>query len=182
MELSPKLIQKNYRNKKLDKFSAINQLISIIENSEDLQARIESINVLAQINANTESIFKLLENLLISDTHEIIRRTAAIVIEKIFLDIALEPLKWVFKHEESLRCLLTVSKILGKIDSIQSKNLLIDRIKRISNEKILENLNFLFDKREIESFSSFELSKIVENYFVIKDLEKKFGQISYRVK
>ena len=97
------------------------------------------------------------------------------------MDVALEPLQWVFKHEESLRCLLTVSKILGKIDSIQSKSLLIDRIKRISNEKILESLNFLFEKREIESFSSFELSKIVENYFIIKDLEKKFGQIRYQV-
>ena len=70
MELSPKFIQKNYGNKKLDKFSAINQLISIIENSENIQARIEGINVLAEINANTENVFKLLENLLISDSHE----------------------------------------------------------------------------------------------------------------
>jgi len=169
MELSPQLIKKNFWNKKLDKFSAINQLVSIIENSEDLQARIESINVLALINAKTESIFKLLENLLISDSHEIIRYTAATVIEKVFLDIALEPLKWVFKHEESLRCLLTVSKILGKIDSVQSKSFLIDRIKTISNEKITKNLNILFEKRKIESFSSFELSEIIENYFIISD-------------
>ena len=172
MELSPQLIKKNFGNKKLDKFSAINQLVSIIENSEDLQARNESIKVLAQINANTESVFKLLENLLISDSHEIIRYTAATVIEKVFLNIALEPLKWVFKHEESLRCLLTVSKILGKIDSIQSKLLLINRIKRISNEKIANNLNTLFENRKIESFSSFELSEIIENYFIITQIEK----------
>ncbi|NVM46916.1 MAG: hypothetical protein HWN79_18575, partial [Candidatus Lokiarchaeota archaeon] len=52
MELSPQLVKKNYGNKVLDKFTTINQLISIIENSEDLQARIESIRILAQINAN----------------------------------------------------------------------------------------------------------------------------------
>jgi predicted nucleotidyltransferase len=51
MELSPQLVKKNYRKKILDKVSAINQLVSIIENSEDLQARIDSIRILAQINA-----------------------------------------------------------------------------------------------------------------------------------
>jgi len=182
MESSPQLIKKNHRNKKLDKNSAINQLVSIIENSEEVQARIDSINALAQINANIDSVFKLLENLLISDTHEIIRYTAAIVIEKVFLDIALEPLKWVFEHEVSLRCLLAVTKILGKIDSVQSKSLLINRINKISDEKIAESLKTLFENRPIESFSSYELSKIVENYFVITELEKKFGQISYQVK
>ena len=55
MESSPHLIFKNYFNKKLDKTSAINQLISIIENSENLSTRIESINTLAQMNANTNT-------------------------------------------------------------------------------------------------------------------------------
>ncbi|GAG32998.1 unnamed protein product, partial [marine sediment metagenome] len=110
MESSPYLINKNYINKKVDKTSAINQLISIIENSDNLSTRIESINLLAQINADTNNVFKLVENLLISDTNESIRLAAASTIEKIFLNDALEPLRWIFKHEESLKCLVAISK------------------------------------------------------------------------
>jgi len=182
MELSPKFINKNYRNKKLDKISAINQLISIIDNSDNLDARIESINTLSQIDAKSNDVFKLLENLLISDSHESIRFNSISAIEKLFLDNALEPMRWALKHEESLKCLLAISKILGKIDTPQSKSLLINKIKKIRNEKIIENLNLLFKKRDIERFSSFELSRIIEDYFIIADLEKRFGQINFKVK
>ncbi|GAH42071.1 unnamed protein product, partial [marine sediment metagenome] len=166
----------------MDKTSAINQLISIIENSDNLSVRIESINLLAQINANTNKVFKLIENLLISDTNESIRLAAAYTIEKIFLNDALEPLRWTFKHEESLKCLLAISKIVGKIDTVQSKSLIIEKIREIKNKKIVKSLQDLYVKREFKNLSSYALSRIVENSFVIKDLENKFGHINFKVK
>ena len=182
MESSPYLINKNYINKKVDKASAINQLISIIEDSENLSDRIESINILAQMKANTNEVFKLVENLLISDTKESVRLAAASTMEKIFLNDALEPLRWAFKHEESLKCLLAISKLLGKIDSVQSKSLIMEKINEIKNEKIVESLLDLDLNGNFEKISSYELSRIVENSFIIKDLENKFGQISFKVK
>ncbi|MHA1234455.1 MAG: leucine-rich repeat domain-containing protein, partial [Promethearchaeota archaeon] len=162
--------------------SAINQLISIIENSENLSTRIKSINKLAQMNANTNSVFKLVENLLISDTNESVRLAAASTLEKIFLNDAFEPLRWAFKHEESLKCLLTILTILGRIDTVQSKALLREKIKEIKNKKIVKSLQDLYVKGEFENLSSYALSGIIENSFVIKDLENKFGQINFKVK
>ena len=40
MEITPKLIHKNYNNKEIDKSSAIEQLVSLIENSENLNSRL----------------------------------------------------------------------------------------------------------------------------------------------
>ena len=182
MESSPDIINKNFLTKKVDKTLAINQLISIIENSDNLSTRIKSISILTQMNANTDNVFKLVENLLISDINESIRLAAASTIEKIFLKDALEPLRWTFKHEESLKCLLTISKIVGKLDTDQSKSLLIEKIREIKNEKIIESLQDLYKKGEIENLSSYTLSRIVENSFIIKDLENKFGQINFKVK
>ena len=68
MELSPHIIYDDYIKNKIDKSSAINQLLSLIDNSENLFIRIQSIKKLDKIKPTDKYIFDLLENLLISDS------------------------------------------------------------------------------------------------------------------
>ena len=108
MELTPEKIYRNYNNKTLDKISAVENLISIVENSDNINTRLESIRILRDIGAQTNKVFKFLENLLLSDFHEKIRQLAAETLKNLFIEKALEPIKWALQHEDSPYCLNTI--------------------------------------------------------------------------
>jgi len=92
MEVSPEDLYKDFMDKTIDKDSLTEQLSSIIENSRNLQVRVLSIQILGKIELNSNSVliktynrlFDLLENLIISDSNELIRNEAAILLYKIF--------------------------------------------------------------------------------------------------
>ena len=90
---SPKKIYENYCNKSLDRDSAIDTLLAIIENSENNTNRVESINILGEMSVKSKEIFSLLENLLISDSNERVRNAAAEALNKNYNEKALEPMK-----------------------------------------------------------------------------------------
>ena len=64
METTPKEIFKSYRKKTLNKNTAIEKLIFIIENVGKYKKRIKSIKYLEQIGSRDEKVFHLLENFL----------------------------------------------------------------------------------------------------------------------
>ena len=80
MELSPERIYEDFSKNVIDRTSATKLLLSLIESSEREDVRVESIKKLNHIGVNNDEVFKLLENLLISDSNETIRNTAAIVL------------------------------------------------------------------------------------------------------
>lgn len=182
MDFSPKLILKDYNNKDLNKSSATEQLISLIENAHDINTIVESIKILGTIKAENNHVFNLLENLLISDSHEKIRYNSAKILYQNFLDRIFEPMKFAFYHEKSVSCLLVIVEALGKINDHLSKSLLIDKIKRIDNEKYKRNLNLLFKTKNIEDFTGDSLAEIVKNYIIFNTLELKFNRIDFNLR
>jgi len=77
MPLTPKAIYEDLKNKDLDYTSALELLITLIDNTDNVDTRLESIRILEKIQAKDDKVYKLLENLLISDSNEYIRNLAA---------------------------------------------------------------------------------------------------------
>jgi len=179
MSLTPKAIYENLRNKDLDYYSALELLITLIENTDNIDIRIQSLQILEKIQAKDERVFKLLENLLVSDSDEIIRNTAAFLIKKFFLNEALEPMKWALEHESSLRCLITVISTLSEINDLKSRIILMEKLNDLYNLKYKYNLKGFFRTRKIENIPTQELADILINYYFISFLKIRFGYLKY---
>ena len=76
-ELKPVEIIENYKAGKISKSTAIGHAITILENSKDNENRMECISLLNQLEPNSQEVFDLFENLLVSDTSQEINSLAA---------------------------------------------------------------------------------------------------------
>ena len=137
MELKPNTIYEEYISNRLDKFTAIKHLTSIIENYDNDEIREESIKILSKMKLIRENLFNLFENLLLSDSSENIRNAAASYLSEHHLNDSLVAFKWSIQHEMFYQCLLTIVKALVKINSNESKAVLIEKLKKIRNTKYL---------------------------------------------
>ena len=168
MKISPRSIYKHLKDGDLEKQSAINQLIVLINNSEDINIRIESIKILEEISSKDEQILNFYENLLISDSNELVRIAAINGIKNNFIEKAFKPMKWAFQHESSISCLIGIISTLGEINNDRAKSFLINRIKLIDIYKFNNSLDSLLKTEEIYRFTVKRLSEIINNYIVIK--------------
>ena len=153
MVLSPKNIYKDFRNGDIDKYSAIEILISLIENIDNSDIRLDSIEILQKIDFKNEKIFSLLENLMLSDSNEKIRISAANTLKAIFNEKALSPLRWALENESSLHCLSNIISIIGEIKNPSARLILIEKINEINSKKYKYNLKILFEKDQMPSYN-----------------------------
>ena len=174
MELTPDKIYKDYLKNKIDKSAATKLLFSLIENSEKEKVRVDCIKELGRIEAKDSQTFKFLENLLISDSSEIIRNSAAVALRNNFFDKLLEPMKWALIHEESPSCLntiyLTLIKIIHNLTFNQNpltKSTLLTEVKKIRRKEFRLGFEILCESKEIDAFTKKDLSEILINYFTI---------------
>ncbi len=181
MPLTPNAIFEDLKNKDLDKPSAIELLLTLIDNAEKPETRIESIKILEEIGTADQKTFKFLEHLLISDTNENVRNLTCKVLKNLYLDKALAPISWAFEHETSLKCLITIISTLAEINPHKSKSILIDKINIFHQKKSVYNLNRLFEKKDIKDLSNSELANILINYYIISSLKLTFGYIKFTV-
>ncbi|TFG06687.1 MAG: hypothetical protein EU539_06985 [Promethearchaeota archaeon] len=185
MEVSPGQIYEDYINGKLDKISVIDQLISIIENSETANIRIKSLEILmmigSRIELKDERTFTLFENLLISDSNTTVRNLAANGIRTLFLEKAFAPMKWAYQHETSIGCLTTIISTLGQLKQDEAKSFLIEIINKIENYQFRKSLKEFFENKGLQNLSNDILAEIVNNYMVIKYFIKKFSRINFKV-
>lgn len=191
MNLSPKMIYKQFERNEINKFIACDHLISFLENSEKENIRGEAIQILDKLGIYDIKLFDILENILISDSNAKIRNIAIKFIDKRFLTKAITPLKWAVNHENDYECLITIIKSLEKIDSEQSKLILFNQIKKIikakylNKEKRIENKKYkkaikkLLKTKKYETFTLRELSKILINYLTISNLTKQYPNVYY---
>ena len=93
LKSEPRIIYQNFRSKQIDKAYAINLLISIIQNSSNVNLRTRSLDFLLKVEPSDEKIFHLLENLFISDSDEEIRRIAGNMLRILFQEKAIEPMR-----------------------------------------------------------------------------------------
>ena len=148
--MNPEKIYQKFRSKLIEDSEAIELLISFLESSEDLNLRIRSLEILSKISLGDLRIFKLLENLLISDENEMIRSIAAEIITNSFMDKSFKSLKWVIKNDESPILLKKVERLIKSKNLDNSKILLEDyhnRLKSIASlyRIDLEELQILID-------------------------------------
>ena len=179
MPLTPEAIYEDYMNKDLDKTFAVQLLLTLIDNAEKIDSRLESIKILDKIQVNDEETFKHLENLLISDLNDDIRNLTTIIIKNNYLEKALAPMVWALEHETSLKCLITVISTIGEINTRESKEVLIAKLRNLKKkeyDKILQELL----KKKIQNSSSKELAEILANFYVISFLKITFGYFKFK--
>lgn len=179
MKLTPKKVFDNHINNHLEKSTAFEQLTSLIENSEDVDVRLESIKIIGDLEIISNRAFILLENLLISDTSEDVRIAAAEMLRIHFIDRAFEPMKWALQHESSNRCLysiinslITMVTSLGKQDDFTSRSILINELNKAPHKEFRIGFQELCEKRKIETITNKELADILIDCFIVFHLEK----------
>ncbi|MFW9988913.1 MAG: HEAT repeat domain-containing protein [Candidatus Odinarchaeota archaeon] len=172
---------------------AFDQLISFVENSENEQIREEAIVTLDRIGIFDNKLFKFLENILISDADDKIRRAVLKFLEKRYLNKAIAPLKWALNHENNYENLVIIIKSLKKANSEESKRILFDKTKEIihtkyiNKDKMIENRKFkeilkkLLKTKKYELFSHEELSLILINFMTIVNLIELYPNVSYEI-
>ena len=192
MVLIPKKILEDYKNNNLNKHSAIKSLISLIDNSDNDEIRVDCLKNFEEIGIKGEEIFKFLENLLISDSSNDVRKVTAELIQNNFLEKALPVMKWAITYETDCECLYYIINALKKINNKDSKSILIEEVRKIkklkyllpgsniSNKPFKKDLKKLFKAQKMEVPGS-ELADIIMNFKIVAALKKEYYSVYYEL-
>jgi len=183
MALNPKKIYEDFRKSVIDKESAVDSLIYLIESADSTETRLESIRTLQRIGSKNDKTFSLLESLLISDSNEEIRILAANNLDVLFKKKALAPLQWVLEHEKSMswQFILDIISIISKFNNQNAKSIFVEKTKKFDNDKFSKSLSFLFESGEIHNSDIDHLASIIANYAIIKFFEEILKVVNYEV-
>ncbi|MFX1522910.1 MAG: leucine-rich repeat domain-containing protein [Promethearchaeota archaeon] len=181
MELKPSKVYENYRNRSLDELSIINLLITLIDNNEEDFIRKECIDVLNKIDCNDEEVFRILENIILSEGNEDLRSSAARVIGNKFLKRALNPFLWVLQYETSYECLITILRSFQENNDVQLLSKFTEEINKISIDKFSNCLNSFFTKYDKKKCVPEDFVEFLVNHITIKHLLNKFGKLKYKI-
>jgi Leucine-rich repeat (LRR) protein len=188
MELTPDKIYKDYLNNNLDKHSAAKLLLSLIENSENEKVRTKCVKQIGRIGIKDNQTFNILENLLISDSNEIVRNTAALTLKDNYFEKLLEPMKWALIHEHSPLCLNTIYSVLIKIvesfvksSNPLAKSILFSEVKKIRKKEFKLGFEIMCETKRLNSFTKKDLGEILINYFTILLIEKTYWRVKFKI-
>ena len=181
MALSPEKIYEDLKRNSIDKSSAVDLLIFLIGNDNSLEIRLESIRTLQKIKVSNEKVFSVLEDLLVSDSNEEIRELAANSLKELFQEKALSPLKWALEHENSLQVLMSTINIIKNINDHNVKSIFIDTVGKFDIDKFSNSIRALYINKEIQSFKTDKLAKIIKNYTIIKYFEEILKDVDYQI-
>ncbi len=169
--LTPREIYNEFQNKIIDKKSASEVLINLVENSQDDNLREESINYIKKIGLKNQSIFEFLENLFISDLNEHIRNAAFNAIKKNFKDKAIKPALYAISKEESFSILIPVIEFLiENFNPLLCKDLLIKKIKNLDKKSLKHDLNLM----KLENLNLLRLKNIIYDSLLRNSLENLY--------
>ncbi|MBY9015705.1 MAG: hypothetical protein KGD68_08450 [Candidatus Lokiarchaeota archaeon] len=193
MVLKPHTIIEDYNNDRIDKSTTIKLLTSIIENYDEEKSRMEAITILNTLKIKTKTLFEFFENLLLSDSSEVIRNAAAKYISTNFLEISLPVFQWVIQHETSYYSLITVVNSLVKIHTSEAKSILKEQIKKIraikylnvdkgyGNKKYRKVLKSYFKRKPIDKLSHKQLAAILIDFLTIKDIIEEIPNVYFEL-
>ncbi|MFX1380213.1 MAG: leucine-rich repeat domain-containing protein [Promethearchaeota archaeon] len=193
MSLTPDEIYEDLRKSKINKNTAYDLLTSLIEISENENIRLNAITNLEKIEIISDELFSFLENLLISDSNSKIRKAATKFLKHKFLKKAINPLKWAMQNETDFECLVTIVQSLEKINTDQSKSILINELKKIlttkylNKEKRIKNKKFkkiikkFIKTKKVTEFTHTELAEILINYLSVNHLIDQFPNVYYEI-
>ncbi|MFW9879166.1 MAG: leucine-rich repeat domain-containing protein [Candidatus Thorarchaeota archaeon] len=181
MRFTPRVIYENFRSNNIDKNKTIDLLISIIENIDDAEVRDDCIEILNKLDFKNKKLFKILENILISDENENIRYTAAKIIKSKFLKKALVPFLWTLQHESSYNCLIIIIKALKELHDERINTTLIGEIKKARSKIYSKDLDPFLKKSNSSDIVNHNLIEILINYTTLKFLKKKFDKLEFKM-
>jgi len=171
-----------------NKASSIDKLIAIIDNSDNTNKRLESIRNLSDVLGKNDQLFKILENLLISDSNEEIRRLAAEMLRMNFNEKSFEPMMWAIQHESSNLCLDIIFKsLIFHVENLKNlnendlKSILIDYINKINDKEFKMVINTFFENNSLELIRYSELIEILFNFFSLTFLKKQYWRLKYSI-
>jgi len=186
--LSPETIYSGLKNKEIDRAIAVDQLISLIEVSNNPKTRSESISILNKLNVSEPKIFKVIENSLLSDESPTVRNAAVNLIGCHFLKEGIDTLTWVIQHDKSplaIKAIIDLNldlanthlKSLNKeLNEYLAKIALIVGI--VSNEaKFILDLEALFAQSE-ENY----VLELTSYQFYTKLIDSKLGEFWLTIK
>ena len=186
LDFTPEQLYQRFCNKEIDKLTLINSLLLLVEESNEEVSRIDAINQLRRSGIKSDHLFTIMENLMISDTNDRVRNAAARYINYLYFEKSYSIVNWAIQYEQSYDCLLTMINTLKKMQSEESKNLLISEIqKQIKLSKELTEKPYLFNKyrkrmkqvfkrKPIENFMVNELAEILINYKTVSLLSLRY--------
>ncbi len=193
MDLTPDEILEDLKNNRINENIAYDLLTSLIENSENEKVRLEAIKNLEKIGLTSNTLFSFLENLLISDSNSMIRYVAIKFLNTKFLEKAINPVKWAILHEPDYECTIALIQTLEKINTDESKLVLINQVKKIlktkhlNKERRIENKKFrkvikkFIKTKQIIKFTHTELTEILINFLTILNLTKQYPNVYYEL-
>ena len=159
---------------KIDRSSAVNLLVTFIENSKNLKLVLNCIDKLDKIGVNEKEVYDILENFVISDTNKKIRTAAAISLKNNFIDHALIPLLWSIQtnsseivfQDEIIQVTFEVLKHLKAKTDKKTANLLLKGVKEIIHKGYAEKIAEMVKEksRNDESWTILELVELIEKY------------------
>ena len=154
-------ILQDIKNSRISKSEASDLLISLIENSDNVDFRIDCLKTIGSMGLKNNLVFKVVENCLISDEDVLVKVIAAEVLVNIFLSDSYRALNWTIENEQSILVLTTIFKGLKENQQKLSKSLVKKAIKKFSKiyDIVLEEAKFLLDL----------YSMAIENVDQIKD-------------
>jgi len=163
-KLNPRTIYQNYLETNINKDEVINLLSSYIENSHELNLRLESLNILNKLGEKNKNIFKILETILISDENEELRAIAIESLIRNYLEESIESLTWTILNDKSPLVLEILKKISenGKTEFSEIfKNKFHERYQKVATKYNLavQEVPILIDLR-------FDLSKSIYSDFI----------------
>ena len=121
--LSPETIYSGLKNEEISRDIAFDQLISLIEGSNNPKIRSKSISILHQLKIHDPKLFKIIESSLLSDENSHVRRSAVNLIGQQFLKEGLDTLTWVAQHENSPLVLKAIFDLNLDVTSKRFKSL-----------------------------------------------------------
>ncbi|MGV9197368.1 MAG: hypothetical protein ACOC4M_00845 [Promethearchaeia archaeon] len=191
MDPKPARILEDLNSKKIRRETALQLLISLVENGKNITTRKKSIIHLAEIGENSDFIFEFLENLLITDAQSEIRALAARKIGNKYFRKAFNPLIWAFNHEFNYECLMEIIDALVKINEPKVKKFFwnniqeraeqnyIDKKHNYSNKEFRNSIQQLFHDKGYEYFHLEYLAEILINFLTIQRLIEKFYTVFF---
>ncbi|MFW9937938.1 MAG: hypothetical protein ACFFD5_09830 [Candidatus Thorarchaeota archaeon] len=119
-DLVPYEIFNNYKKGVLDKETTVKYLKSYAEDGKSENLRVEAVDLLGKICLESDTSFKFLENLLISDSNGDVRSLVAKIIIFNCLKKGIEAIRWTFLNEKKVDFLIMIYKALDKLNTEES--------------------------------------------------------------
>jgi hypothetical protein len=159
--LNPNIFYQKILQNEIGTIEGIEYLISVIEKSDNTNARLQSLNILYTLKVHDDIVFKTLENCIISEENEEIRIISAKIVLEFYFQDGLECLQWAILNDTSSIFLNSFGKMLSdpKINQYEILyTLFLQRLEKIARklELVSEEVPFLLDLAfNIDNFNSF---------------------------